>query len=138
VSIALRPADGETIEDLAARASTVGFDLGPIMDMHRVRPDGTTLRWRMTMPEIERRPGVPFLIDWGGTPQPSDTILAQAELTGLRIEVPEPERIRALHDVLDSTVPLVRSRGQRLVVEISGPDGTSTADGPPHWERALA
>jgi hypothetical protein len=56
-AIALRPADGETMEDPVARASTVGFELGPIIDMHRVRPDGVTLRWRLTMPDIERGPG---------------------------------------------------------------------------------
>ena len=124
VAMALRPADGETIEDLAERASSAGFDLGPIIDMHRVRPDGVTLRWRLTMPDLERGPGVPFLIDWGETPQPSDTVRAEAELVVLQIELPEPERVRALHDALGTGVPVQRSEDPRLSVEISGPDGT--------------
>ncbi len=123
-AIALRPADGETIEDLVARASAVGFDLGPIIDMHRVRPDGVTLRWRLTMPDLGGGPGVPFLIDWGGTPQPSDTVRARAELTTLRIELPDPEPVRVLHEALASTVPVVHSERPRLAVEISGPDGS--------------
>ena len=124
VAMALRPAEGETIEDLVERASSVGFDLGPIIDMHRVRPDGVTLRWRLTMPDPERGPGVPFLIDWGETPQPSDTVRARAELAVLRIELPEPDAIRVLHDVLGTGVPVQRADEPRLTVEIRGPDGT--------------
>jgi len=123
-AIALRPTDGETLEDLVGRAASVGFDLGPIIDMHRVRPDGATLRWRLTMPDLARGPGVPFVIDWGETPQPSDTIRARAALDTLRIEVPEPERIRALHDALGWSVPVARSAEPRIVVEISGPHGS--------------
>jgi hypothetical protein len=124
VAIALRPAEGETLEDLVERAATVGFDLGPIVDMHRVRPDGVTLRWRLTMPDLERGPGVPFLIDWGATPQPSDTVRARAKLSALRIEVPEAERIGALHEALGTSVPVVPSGEPRLVVDVSGPEGT--------------
>jgi hypothetical protein len=67
---------------------------------------------------------VPFLIGWDETPQPSDTICARAELSTLRIELPDPEPIGALHDNLGSIVPLVRSATPRLVVGITGPSGT--------------
>lgn len=124
VAIALRPAGGETLEGLVERAASVGFDLGVIVDMHRVRPDGVTLRWRLTMPDLDRGPGVPFLIDWGETPQPSETVRARAELATLRIESPEPDPIGALHDALNSSVPVVRSDRDRLVVAVTGPEGT--------------
>lgn len=124
VAIALRPGLGESIEDLVERASTVGFDLGPIVKMHRIRPDGLKLAWRMTMPDLGKGPGVPFLIDWGDTPLPSNTIDARAELDVLRLELPDSQKVVALHDALDSNVPVVRAEASRLVVEISGPAGS--------------
>jgi len=61
---------------------------------------------------------------WGSTPKPSDTVQSTAELTALRIELPQSEAVRALHDALGSTIPVVHSEQPRLAVQIAGPDGT--------------
>jgi catechol 2,3-dioxygenase-like lactoylglutathione lyase family enzyme len=123
VAFAVRPAADESLDQLVARAAAAGTDLGPISQMGRRRPDGVDLRWRLTMPRPELGPGVPFLIDWGETPQPSDTVACHAELTTIRIDVPEPEDCRHLHDALGLNVPIEAAPTPALVVTIRGPAG---------------
>jgi hypothetical protein len=123
VALAVRPAADESLDDLLERAAAAGTDLGPISEMGRRRPDGVDLHWRLTMPRSELGPGVPFLIDWGDTPQPSDTVACHAELTKIRVAVPEPERCRRLHKALGLNLPIEAAPTPALVVTIRGPQG---------------
>lgn len=123
VAFAVRPGAHESIEELVERAAAVGTDLGPITGMSRRRPDGFELRWRLTMPRLELGPGVPFLIDWGETPQPSDTVRSRAELTGLHVGVTDPDRCRRLHEALGLEIPIEASTTPVLVATVEGPDG---------------
>lgn len=123
VAFAVRPSGDESLEELVARAAAVGTELGPISEMSRHRPDGVELRWRLTMPRLELGPGVPFLIDWGGTPQPSDTVACRAELATIRVAVAEPERCRRLHEALGLNLPIEVAPDPALVVTIRGPEG---------------
>jgi hypothetical protein len=60
----------ESIDDSAASASSAGVGLGSL--------DGA----------------VPFLISWGATPHPAGAAPRAGELVGLRIEHPDPEKVR--------------------------------------------
>ncbi|HSM70746.1 MAG TPA: VOC family protein [Anaerolineales bacterium] len=85
----------EEIEKLAASAKATGFDLGAVGSGQRVKPDGTVVSWKFTNPSAMLLNGaVPFLISWGDTPHPAGAAPRAGELIGLRIEHPEPERVR--------------------------------------------
>jgi hypothetical protein len=92
---AVHPAD---IEGTVAHARAHGYDPGDVSDLSRRTPDGTLLEWRLTRGE-GRRLDVPFLIDWGTTPQPGLSEIPSLELVSfVRIETdPQP-----LRDVLDA------------------------------------
>ncbi len=87
VGFAVRPDDGETIDDLADEMFDAGHDVGPYVDMSRLTPDGGRLAWRLTMPT---RRTLPFLIDWGDTPRPNVTQPGGVELVDVTIVHPRP------------------------------------------------
>lgn len=101
-----------------------GIDLGEILTGGRVRPDGVALQWRLSSPRAMVEAGVvPFLIDWGTSPHPSETAAPGLALVALAIEHPEPERVRRLlaHFALD--LPLRHAAAPALVATIDSPRG---------------
>ncbi len=91
------------------RARDLGLDLGAIAEGSRRRPDGVDLRWRLTDPFAAREEGVvPFFIDWGDSPHPSESAPRGAELVGLRAEHPRPERVAGI------------LRGLEVGIEVAG------------------
>ena len=73
------------IETRAERAKAAGVDLGPVLRMSRVRPDGVRLEWALTYREEMLGDGlVPFLIAWEPGPHPSETSPGGCRLTSLR------------------------------------------------------
>lgn len=73
----------ENIDDVVERAKAQGYDPGPVVPMSRERPDGLVLAWRLT-PML---PGVlPFLIDWGTTPHPTESLPSGLELESLLVQ----------------------------------------------------
>lgn len=85
VTFAVHPRPGTTIESVVHDLRTAGHDPGPIIDMHRVRPDGERLDWRLTLPDPAAGGVVPFIIDWGDTVSPSRTAPGGASLTSFDI-----------------------------------------------------
>ena len=83
---AVHPAD---IEATVAAARAGGYDPGDVSDLSRRTPDGTLLEWRLTRGE-SRRLDVPFLIDWGTTPQPGLSDIPSIELVSLSRTEPDP------------------------------------------------
>lgn len=56
-------------------ADTAGVDYGSVFDMARSTPDGGRLEWRLTRRAPLAFGGAqPFLIDWGTSPHPADTL----------------------------------------------------------------
>ena len=94
---AVHPAD---IEATVAAARAGGYDPGDVSDLSRRTPDGTLLEWRLTRGE-HRRIDVPFLIDWGTTPQPGLSDIPTVELVSLVRTEPDPapllELLAAFH-----------------------------------------
>jgi len=123
VAFAVRPSAGDTIERLARSAADAGTDPGDIVAMSRTRPDGVELRWRLTFPHPDRGPGVPFLIDWGDTPMPSDSIRPRADLTDVCIVDPDPADVGALVAALGLDIDVEIGSAPTLRVGIEGPDG---------------
>jgi hypothetical protein len=78
VTYAIHPAG---IEQVAAQARERGHDPGPVSRLSRLTTQGETLRWHLTHPRPEH-PDIPFLIDWGDTPNPGDTVIPSMELVG--------------------------------------------------------
>jgi hypothetical protein len=100
VTFAVRPAADETLDGLIARARADGYDPGDPIAMSRRAPDGTVLEWRLTFPRDDVDGLVPFLIDWGDTPQPSRTAPGGVRLVDVVASHPAPQRIAAARAAL--------------------------------------
>lgn len=92
----VHPAD---IERVVADARARGFDPGDVSDLSRRTPDGVLLEWRLTRGEAQRL-DVPFLIDWGTTPQPGTSDIPTIELVSFVRTEPDPAPLRAVLDAL--------------------------------------
>lgn len=98
--------DLDAARELAADAGAV---LGPVVHGSRGRPDGTTLSWRMTDPEILPGEGViPFLIDWGSTPHPAGSVPRAGRLIELAATHPLPGVPKAALRALGLDLPVRR------------------------------
>ncbi|MGP9538062.1 VOC family protein [Brachybacterium sp. AOP43-C2-M15] len=123
VTYAVHP---EGIDQVAERARAQGVDLGPVQDLSRRTPDGTELQWRLTQPPPPPNYGVPFLIDWGTTPQPGLGDLPALELLSFeRVEVkPEPlQQATAALGLDDGVAEIREGRGSRFVLRLRTEDG---------------
>lgn len=115
-TFAIRPTGTETIDQVATVLRDGGFDPGAVLAMSRTRPDGVELHWHLTMPGASGAPGVvPFVIDWGETPNPASSLPRIGELHAFRCSHLNPE----VRDLLATLDP-------RIVGEV-GPSGL-TAD----------
>ncbi|SMY11464.1 VOC family protein [Brevibacterium jeotgali] len=69
---AVRPDD---LDGTVQAADAAGVDYGSVFDMARSTPDGGRLEWRLTRRAPLAFGGAqPFLIDWGTSPHPADTL----------------------------------------------------------------
>lgn len=110
----------------AGRSSMLraGVDPGEISSGGRVRPDGTRLAWRVTDPRADRMAGVlPFLMDWGDSQHPSETLPGGLELLQLRLFHPRIEAVRAVADALSLPVELARRERPGIEADVRTPGG---------------
>ena len=112
------------LEARAAEAARAGFPLGPVESGGRVRPDGERLSWRFTHPRTLSADGiVPFFIDWGSGPHPSDVAPQGVRLLDLRAEHPSPVPIASLLRKLEIDLRVERGDEPRLAAELETPRG---------------
>jgi hypothetical protein len=72
-----------------------GIPIGEVRSGSRRRSDGILLSWRLTEPANDKDNGmIPFFIDWGASPHPSQTSAQGAMLTEVRAEHPDSERVQ--------------------------------------------
>ena len=91
----------DDLEALAAKARRGGLKPGPILDLSRKRPDGSTLSWRlMTVGGHSFGPLVPFFIQWKGD-HPCDRLPPAAALQRLRLSTPDSNGLRRILQVLE-------------------------------------
>lgn len=122
VTFAARPGPGETLTDLADALRVAGHDPGPSVPMQRTTPDGTTLRWQLTLPPTER--AAPFLIDWGDTPNPATTSPGGLRVQNLVARTPDPERLSAVYGTLGVGIDVEAGSSNSLSATLSGPGGS--------------
>ena len=127
VTYAVHPAPGQSIDDVVAETRSRGHDPGDPIGMHRVRPDGERLDWRLTFPDPRVGSGVvPFVIDWGTTISPAATAPGECELTLFSARV-GPDHFdstsRHLH-AIEFDLPLEIGHPVGLRAHIRGPRGT--------------
>ena len=119
VTWAYRHPDPESMRDTVdlAFGDTTGdqrVQLGPVRSMSRNRPDGGTLRWRLSDPMAFPVGGVvPFVIDWGSTPHPSTTLPNECQLLELIVGHPDLVTIRP---ILEAFLPAPAEAGGKVSV----------------------
>lgn len=113
------------IDGAAARARDRGVELGAVESGRREQPDGTVLSWRLTDPRALPMDGVvPFLIDWGETPNPAAGARDGGELVGLTVRHPEPEAVRAALEAVGADGATVEEGARpELVAAVHTADG---------------
>jgi hypothetical protein len=121
VGWACRTAD---LDQQVAAARERGHDPGEVRPMSRRRPDGSLLEWRLTRhdPDPDRLV-VPFLIDWGSSPHPSESAPAGVRLVELRAEHPDPAAMREVLAALGARLPVDEGPEPALVATLDTPRG---------------
>ncbi len=118
-------AKGTDLEGLVSRAAGYASGLGSVHSGGRKQPDGSVLAWKVTDPFMPREGGVvPFFIDWGETPHPSDSAPAGCELVDLRAEHPDVGRVRDILNGLGLDLQVESGPTPALISTIHTPRGT--------------
>ena len=128
-------------------ADVAGVDYGNVFDMTRATPDGGRLEWRLTRRTPLAFGGAqPFLIDWGTSPHPADTLREGASrgevaasfegalvLERLEFFGPDPDGLTGAIDVLTGErVASVDDADPGFRAVLSGPRGEFALVSPGH------
>jgi len=119
---------------IVSEARAAGIELGDVASMSRRRPDGVLLQWQLTYPQLGGQFGgaLPFMIDWGDSAHPTDTLPVAVDLVRLDVFHPEPERLRAALEIIgiasdaSSGVTVHDARRSQLRASIATPRGEVT------------
>jgi len=116
---------GKDLKAIVGEAAIVGVDLGSVEEGRRWRSDGSLLEWSMTDLYRSREGGiVPYFIDWGESPHPSESSAQGCTLYGLRGEHPDAARLQSILDQLSLEELRVTSGPRpRLVATLKTPLG---------------
>ncbi len=95
-----RPA--RPLGEVVAAARSIGVEFGEAAPMSRRRPDGVLLEWSLTYPQLDGPFGcaLPFLIDWGESAHPTDSLTRAVRLLELDITHPSPESLQPVLDLI--------------------------------------
>ena len=95
--------------------------VGAVRSGGRKTPDGTTLSWQLTEPQLVQGVGlVPFLIDWNASQHPAHSAITGPRLVQLRLEHPDPETIRKQLNSLRVEVAIEQASTPGLVASFEG------------------
>jgi hypothetical protein len=117
-------AKGKSLETFAAGAKAHGINLGAVIPGSRKRPDGVVLTWTYTDPNTvlgDRL--IPYFIDWGASPHPSETAAKGVTLTSLRAEHPDAARVQAMLTQLGLALRVTRGPKPSLIATFDSPKG---------------
>lgn len=113
-----------------AKARERSYDPGIVVPLSRETPDGSTIDWRLVIPPPTERgftlPGdglVPFIIDWGSAPHPSQNLGSECQLLELRVTHPKFADISAMLTALDISMPVTFETLPSLTAVINTPSG---------------
>ena len=111
------------VDDLEAFVKEISPNakVGAMRSGSRKTPDGTTLSWQLTEPQLVQGVGlVPFLIEWNSSRHPAQSAITGPPLVQLRIEHPEPELIRKQLSFLRLEVEIEKGSSPALVAIFEG------------------
>lgn len=115
-----------SIDTWIAWARTRGVDPGDAFAMQRTTPQGSVLRWRLTMPPADGDGILPFLIEWPGI-TPAATSAAGCSLLSLDLRHDDPAIGSRLREF---AVPIDVTAGPPgLTATLITPEGTVTLEG---------
>ena len=88
--------------EIVSQARSSGIELGEVAAMSRRRPDGVLLEWELTFPQLDGPfgPALPFMIDWGRSPHPTDTLARAVELVELEVFHRDPQLLRTALEII--------------------------------------
>lgn len=112
----------DDITAAAAAARAAGEDPGPVGPLSRRTPAGVLLEWRLAK-DGQGMPVLPFLIDWGRTPQPGLGDLPTLELRALRAESSRPAHHRAVLRATGTDLDLVPASEDALELVLGSARG---------------
>ena len=119
------------MDSMKPRIRSRGYEPGRVLELSRATPSGERLRWKLTLQREPIGDGlVPFLIDWGNAPHPSETGEAACTFHELRGVHPEPEPVRQAIDALGVSLPVDSGDAPALRVSIGDPLARSTSVAP--------
>jgi Glyoxalase-like domain len=120
ITFAIRTDD---LDALSAAARREGLaPQGPVA-MSRDHPDGVRLDWRILDLAHCRFGEIPFVIDWGASPHPSESVPAGCELRSFTALHPEADELARLYAALDIPIPVKRGAYPGFVAELATPRG---------------
>jgi hypothetical protein len=114
----------DNLEALSAAARREGLSLQGPVAMSRDRPDGVRLDWTILHLE-ESRFGetIPFVIDWGTSPHPSESVPTGCQLRSFAVLHPAADQLARLYGALDIPVPVKRAAYPGFIAELATPNG---------------
>ncbi len=97
---------------LRENAKRIGLAVQGPTAMHRARQDGTRLDWSILhLAHDTYGEAIPFVIDWGKTPHPSQSTPSGCRLKSFTVLHPDPEPLARLFR--DLGIPVAVGRGAR-------------------------
>ena len=111
------------LDRLAAKMEKASLPHAGIIPMSRRLPSGRLVRWRLLIPTGHAYgPLIPFFIDWGDSPHPSEDGDDGCALGQIRLSHPDAWSLRPLLARLDVEVE-VETGPAAITAEISTPNG---------------
>ena len=109
----------DNIDMVSELAREEGYDPGLPLEGSRALPDGETLRWRLTLPQLDSGAGlIPFLIDWRDSSHPAASLPSGGTLIDLSGKHPNPARIANALAALGVQVSVTHGTQPRLMATI--------------------
>ena len=114
----------DDLDALSAAARREGLSLQGPVAMSRDRPDGVRLEWSILYLEDSRfGEAIPFVIDWGISPHPSESVPVGCQLRSFAVLHPEADELTRLYGALEIPVPVKRGAYPGFVAELATPNG---------------
>jgi hypothetical protein len=114
----------DDLDALSAAAQREGLSLQGPVAMSRDRPDGVRLDWTILYLEDSGfGEAIPFVIDWGGSAHPSESVPAGCRLRSFAVLHPKADELARLYAALDIPVPVKRGAYPGFVAELATPNG---------------
>lgn len=113
-------AKSSELESLCRLAKENDIDLGSIFPGQRMKSDGQLLKWKLTDPRKMMLSGtVPFFIDWGNSPHPSNDLPSIGEIASFGVYSNEVEKARGIFTALNLNIPVLKGESNQLFATIS-------------------